>query len=94
MPAAATAGIVSHRAYFIYGEHHANGPMLLRFYITLVVVLFASQIIIGGRSTTAASKETTMLVTVYAISIFASIGRTSLPVPSDEKLPRPIWSPR
>lgn len=73
MPAAATAGVVSNRVYFIYGEHHANGPMLLRFYITLVVVLFATQITIGGSSTTAASKETAMLVTVYVISIFASM---------------------
>ena len=73
IPAAATAGILSHRAYFIYGEHHANGPMLLRFYTMLVFILFVGQITIGRSSTTAAFRKTAELVTVYATSLFASM---------------------
>ena len=70
--AAATAGIASHRAYFIYGEHHARGPLLLRFYLALVFVIFVAQIITDA-STTAASRETIMVGMAYAFSLFASM---------------------
>lgn len=73
IPAAAAAGILSHVAYFIRGEHHVNGPLLLCIYVALAIVIFFWQSTSGGSNLSAAFQWSAAIITVYVVSLFGSM---------------------
>ena len=69
---AAATGIVSHKAFFIRGEHHVQAPMLLRIYAALSIILYYV-LYLGKGGMGRAAVETAIITIAYAASLFASM---------------------
>jgi tryprostatin B 6-hydroxylase len=70
---AAAAGLLSHWAYFIRGEHHVEAPTLLRLTILLPCILFGGLWSYGGLDMGPAGVLTSKIVASYFASLWTSI---------------------
>jgi len=72
LAAASLAGVISHLAFFVRGEHHIHAPKYLRLYLISLVILLS----INTRIRTSildATISTFLAVASYAFSLFTSM---------------------
>lgn len=69
----AAAGITSHLAYFIRGEHHLQSPMLFRLALGLFAVGVFAQVQLGHLMAYHALTKTTLIFSIYFTSLFSSM---------------------
>lgn len=70
---AAAAGLLSHWAYFIHGEHHVEAPNLLRLALLLPCILFGSLLSFGGLDLVPAGLLSLKTVASYYTTLWTSI---------------------
>ena len=71
--AAAAAGVASHLAFFIRGEHHRQAPMLFKLSLIIPFTLFVGQIQLGYGDARQSATRTVLLFGAYTVSLFASM---------------------
>jgi hypothetical protein len=71
--AAAVAGIASHHAYFIRGEHHLAAPKLMRLYFFFAVLLFFGHLRDEGTTYQDGAVSSALILVVYTLALFLSI---------------------
>lgn len=69
----AAAGIASHLAYFIRGEHHSKAPVLFTLALALFAVGVFAQVQFGHLMTPQALMKTALIFSVYLTSLFSSM---------------------
>ena len=70
---AAAAGVVSHLAFFIRGEHHRQAPMLFNLSFIVPFTLFIGLVQLGYGDAREAAVMTALMFTAYVVSLFASM---------------------
>lgn len=70
---AVAAGLFSHWAYFMHGEHHVEAPLLLRISILAPVVLFGGLCYYAGLELFQAGVVTANVVACYYSALWMSI---------------------
>ncbi|KIW13029.1 hypothetical protein PV08_08216 [Exophiala spinifera] len=70
---AAAAGVLSHWFYFIRGEHHVQGPLLLRLALVLPCLLLGGLWSYGGLDAISAGTLTLKCVSLYYAALWTSI---------------------
>jgi hypothetical protein len=69
----ALLGILSHRCYFIYGEHHDSSPRIARFYFLAFLSLYVACRTLGTGENETPGRTTTRIAATYFTSLFSSI---------------------
>ena len=70
---ATAAGIASHLAFFIRGEHHLRAPKLSRFYLVIAAFLLLIDSKVNNLGLNHAALSTISILGAYAIGLFASM---------------------
>ena len=73
VPSVAIAGFASHLLYYIRGEHHLNASLLFYIYITLAAAILVYHFQINDYAFIEAGQNTSVIIAVYALPLFASI---------------------
>lgn len=69
----AVAGILSHLAYFIHGEHHMEAPMLTLLAAVIPASIFTTLQVIYHASVSQAALTTSVISTAYVGALWTSI---------------------
>ena len=73
LSSATVLGLASHLLFFIRGEHHLAGPLLLRLYVLAGVALFGGQLWWHGYRVREAVEWTALVVGAYVGALGGSI---------------------
>jgi hypothetical protein len=73
LSAVALLGVLSHRCYFIYGEHHDKSPRIAQFYFIAFTSLYFACRALGTGDNDTPLRTTTRIVATYLTSLFSSI---------------------
>jgi hypothetical protein len=73
LSAVALLGVLSHRCYFIYGEHHDKSPRIAQFYFIAFMSLYFACRALGTGDNDTPLRTTTRIVATYLVSLFSSI---------------------
>ncbi|KAL9130770.1 MAG: hypothetical protein Q9217_001118 [Psora testacea] len=88
---AVVAGLISHNAFFIRGEHHNRAPLLLRVYTMLSIIVYGG-FYWGNGGTRQATVKTATIVVAYAASLFASMTIYRVLFHKLRRFPGPIFA--
>ena len=73
VPTAAVTALASHWLYFNRGEHHMQAPLYFWLSVTLACLLFAYELFICHQTYACATRNTALIVSSYAFTLFTSI---------------------
>lgn len=91
LPVAAMAGFASHQVLFIRGEWHMQAPIVLRVYVTLIVLTCITEIL-GGDEILGNLKRSFMVIATYATSLFTSMTIYRILFHRLRSFPGPFWA--
>lgn len=83
-------GILTHRCYFIYGEHHDSSPRIAKVYFAIILSLYLTCRALGSGENSTALATTTRVAGVYFLSLFLSIAAYRLFFHKFKGIPGPI----
>ena len=89
---AVAAGLASHLLFFIRGEHHLTGPLLLRLYVLAAVALFLFQLWWHGYRVRWAVEESALVGGAYVGALFGSMFVYRVFFHRLRKFPGPFWA--
>lgn len=82
-------GILSHRYYFIHGEHHSASPRIVQVYIAALMILYLTYRSLGTRENHSPVVATTRVTATYLVSLFSSIAVYRLFFHKTKRIPGP-----
>jgi hypothetical protein len=87
----ALSGIVSHRCYFIYGEHHDTSPRIAQVYFIALVSLYLVCRDLSSEDDSPLA-ATALRAGSYFVSLFSSIAVYRLFFHPIRAIPGPFWA--
>lgn len=83
-------GVLTHRCYFIHGEHHDSSPQIARAYSLLFLALYITFRALGTGENDTPIAATTRIAATYLTSLFSSIAAYRLLFHEIKGIPGPI----